>query len=70
MLYYIVLRSAWQAGTTLCMATADGREDVPNICTTQKSLGKLVFARVNSQCYIYMSSLLTAFYYSRFAKKK
>lgn len=67
MLHFIVLRSVWQAGTTLCtMVTADGKEDVINTCTTQKSLEKLVFARVTSWCYIrhhYLLLFIIYFFY-------
>jgi len=38
------------------MATADGREDVINTCTRQKSFGKP--ARVTSWCYIRYYQLL------------
>lgn len=63
-MYFIVLRSVWQAGTTLCaMVTANRREDVINTHTTQKSLEKLAFARVASRLYIRHHYLLPFNYF-------
>lgn len=67
MLYFIVLKSVWQTGTTSCtMVTADGRKDIINTHTTQKSLKKLLFSRVTSWHYIrhhYLPPFIISFFY-------